>query len=177
MTDNQLIQLFLPIIQAGLIADGYPEVVVKQNNQPTQQGIDTAPTVYFSKISNRPYGTIHRENIWNGTIMQLYNTQWCDTTWQIAALVLQDPTNIDTYTASDLVNEIKQIMQSDDAINTLIANGVGILRIEETSNPYFKDDRDQFEAIPAINFTLNHLQTRIVDAPVLESIGLEIFGV
>ena len=42
LTDNQIIQIFLPIINNALVVDGYTGVTVKQANQPTMQGIDTA---------------------------------------------------------------------------------------------------------------------------------------
>src|ERR1700759_1268444 len=56
MTDSELIQLFLPIIEAGLTLDGFTDVEVVQNDQPTQQGINNIPTVYFSKVSSKLYG-------------------------------------------------------------------------------------------------------------------------
>lgn len=176
MTDNDLIRLFLPIINAGLLADGYTNVVVKQANQPTQQGINTGPTVYFFKIGNKRYGFLGRLDEWDSDNSEMVHTetQYYETTFQISALVLQNVHNTSTYTASDLVNEVASIMQSDAARDIMIASGVGILRVTDIVNPYFVDDRDNFEASPSFDFTLTYQQTRVSVNPAIDDIELNI---
>ena len=114
-TDNSLIQIFLPIINAGLIADGFTGVVVKQANQPTMQGIPTSPTIYFFKVANKRYGFLGCSDQWNSNTSQMDHSesQYYESTWQMQSLVLQDPTTPNQYTASDLINEVASIMQSD----------------------------------------------------------------
>ena len=101
-TENSLIELFLPIITEGLITDGFPDVVVQRANQPTQQGIPTAPTVYFYKVGNRRYGFLGRQDVWSSESNTMVHNerQYYETTFRIQALVLQ---NVKTpnYTASD----------------------------------------------------------------------------
>jgi hypothetical protein len=178
MTDNELIRLFLPIIQANLISASYVDVVVKQFNQPTQQGINTTPTVYFSKISDHRYGYLGRFNQYNQLTDRIDHEeiQMYETTFQIMALVLQNPAN-PSYTAADLVNEVAAILQSDSTIDTLATANVGILRITDIRNPYFKDDRDQFEASPSFDFTLTHRQTRISTTPVARPIEVAVYPI
>ena len=170
MTDNELIRLFLPIINAGLVADGFVQVKVQQSNQPTMQGINTNPTVYFYKIGDRRFGWRKGEDVWDtiNSIMVHTELQYYETTFQISALVLQSPKNPSQYTASDLVNEVAAILQSDNTIQTLEAQSVGILRVTDVRNPYFMDDRDNFEASPSFDFTLTHQQIRISGDPVIE---------
>ena len=170
MTDNQLIQLFLPIIQAELVADGFTRVVVKAANQPTQQGIDTGPTVYFYKISTKRYGFLGRRDVWdtNNNVMTHTESQYYETTFQVSALVLQSPLTPSQYTAGDLVNEVASIMQSDNTRAILNASGVGILRIQDIPNPYFVDDRDQFEASPSIEFVLTSQAFRVNNDPKIQ---------
>jgi hypothetical protein len=159
MLDNQLIELFLPVIQSGLAAGGYTDVVVKAGNQPTQQGINTGPTVYFYKLYDKRYGYLQRSHVYNvntGHTNEI-ETQNYETTFQINALVLQDPKNI-SYTASDLVNRVAAIMQSDATRATLAASSVGIFRIQEVINPWFVDDKGRYEASPSFKFTLTHQQ-------------------
>lgn len=179
MTDNGLIQLFLPIIKMGLIADGYLNVVTQQSNQPTMQGINTAPTIFFYKIGDHRYGFVGRYDKWNNITskMDYREIQVYETTFQVSALVLQTPLNTNTYTASDLVNEVSSILQSSSTIETLMAQDVGILRISEIANPYFFDDRDNFEASPSFDFTLTYNQTRVSTDPVVESFNYGIYGV
>lgn len=178
MMDNELIRLFLPIIQVGLIDAGYVDVIVKQNNQPTQQGINTTPTVYFSKVTDHRYGWPRRSDKWNANLNRIDHTesQIYETTFQIQALVLQDPAN-PSYTASDLVNEVAHIMQSDKTIAILKSAGVGIYRITDIRNPYFVDDRDQFEASPNFDFTLTHQQIRVSTTPKVDDIKSDIYPI
>ena len=171
MTDNQLIRLFLPIINAGLLIDGFKGVSVMQSNQPTMQGINTSPTVYFYKISDHRYGFLRVADVWDSinNVMVHTETQQYETTFQVSALVLQSPTNAAQYTASDLVNEVAAIMQSAATVVALEAQGVGILRIQDVANPYFMDDRDNFEASPSFDFVLTHKQIRVSQDPVVDS--------
>ncbi len=177
MTDNQLIQLFLPIINTGLIADGFDDVTVKQSNQPTMQGINTNAAVYFFKVANRRYGFLRRFDVWNTNTRQFDHaeSQYFETTFQMTALVLQNPLNTNLPTASDLINEVTSIMQSDNTRAILNASKVGILRVTELNNPYFIDDRENYEASPSFDFTLTYLNTRttvtpLITPPILQNI-------
>ena len=176
MKDNDLIRLFLPIINQGLIDAGYTGVVTKQANQPTQQGINTGPTVYFYKIGDHRYGFLRRDDVWDEDTLTMVHTeiQQYETTFQVSCLVLQNPSNPYLYTASDLVNEVAAIMQSDKTRAILATENVGILRVTDVANPYFVDDRDQFEANPSFDFVLTHKQTRVTTDPVVESWELNI---
>jgi hypothetical protein len=174
--DNDLIRLFLPVINAGLIADGFSGVTVMQSNQPTQQGITVAPLVYFFKVFNKRYGWLAHYDEWNGSEMVHTEAQYFEVTWQVSALVLQ---NVQTpsYTASDLVNEVACIMQSDKTRDILNANGIGILRIMDIVNPYFVDDRDNFEAAPSFDFVLTGQNFRTSTNPVVSEFNGNIIGV
>lgn len=163
MLDNELIVLFRGVILAGLAERGLTDVVVKQANQPTQQGANTGRTVYFFKLDDVRYGTPH-SNAYFDTAEQkekLRYVQVYETTFQIEALVRQipqEPVDIMQYTASDLVNVVAEILQSDSAIQSFIDADVGILRITNIRNTYFVDDRGQHEAVPSFDFTLTHKQ-------------------
>jgi len=179
MMDNDLIRLFLPIINNGLIADGFTGVTVKQGNQPTQQGVSSLPTVYFYKLFDKRYGFLKRDDEWDmiNEVMVHTEIQQYETTFQISTLVIQRPTTPYQYTASDLVNEVAAIMQSDTARETLLQSDVGILRVSEIRNPYFTDDRDQYEASPSFDFTVTHKQIRVSTSPVVESLELDIYPI
>ena len=179
MRDNDLIRLFLPIIVDGLEADGFTGVTVKQANQSTQQGINTNPTVYFYKLADKRYGFLRRDDTWDEEASEMVHTeeQVYETTFTVQALVIQKPPNPYGYTASDLVNEVASIMQSDSAREILMQSGVGILRIQPILNPYFTDDRDRFEASPSFDFTLTYKQTRVSTTPVIESFEYNIYRV
>lgn len=168
MTDNELIELFLPIITTGLTALGYEGVVTQQNYEPTMQGINTAPTVYFYKVSDHRYGFLDRTNSWDAEDNEMVHSeiQQYETTFQVSALVTENPSVI-SYTASDLVNSVASIMQSDSTLETLNASKVGILRVEEVKNPYLIDDRDRYEASPSFDFTLIYERDIITTVPII----------
>lgn len=176
MRDNDLIRVFLPIISGGLTSAGMTEVKVKQANQPTQQGANTAPTVYFTKLFDKRYGFVRMKDTWDvdlGTMLH-EEVQQYETTFQINALVRQSPTTPNQYTASDLVNEVASILQSESSIVALRESDVGILRITEVRNPYLPDDRDQFESSPSFDFVLTHEQRRTKINPVIDSYNYRI---
>lgn len=179
MLDNQLIQLFLPIISTGLIANGYENIALVAGNQPTSQGVNTGPTVYFYKLHDVRYGFKETSDKYDEVLQQEIHTelQQYETTFQVSALVIANPLVVDTYTASDLVNQVAAILQSDSAIETLNASDVGIYRIRDSKNPYFIDDKDRAEANPLIEFTLTHKQVNISVIPVLDSIQTNIYRV
>ena len=178
-TDNDLIRLFLPIINTSLIDNGFLNVTVKQANQPTQQGIQSNPAVYFFKVSSKRYGYLGRRDVWDEDTqsMQHAESQYFESVWQVSALVLQNPATPNQYTASDLVNEAASIMQSDNTRDILNKSGVGILRVSDLTNPFFVDDRDNFEASPSFDFVLTYENVRQGTSPIVSKIDGNIIGV
>ena len=179
LTDNSLIQLFLPIINAQLTIDGFTTTVVKQSNQPTMQGINTAPTIYFFKLGDKRYGWLGRDDVWDSVHSQMVHSelQYIESAWQMSALVLQNPSDLTVPTASDLINEVSSIMQSDKTRDILNASGVGILRITDIRNPYFQDDRDNFEASPSFDITFVYENIRTNLNPIITDFVGHITGV
>lgn len=179
MNDNDIIQIFLPIVNTALIADGFTDVIVKQANQPTQQGVNTTPSLYFFKVGNKRYGFLGRNDVWDTMSSQMVHkeSQYIESTWQFQALVLQNPLTPNQYTASDLVNEAASIMQSDNTRAILNNSGIGILRISDVTNPYFVDDRDNFEASPSFNFTLVYQNIRVSQNPIIDTFTTNVIGI
>lgn len=177
--DNTLIQLFLPIINAGLTTDGYTGVIVKQSNQPTMQGIDTVPSIYFFKIHSKRYGYLGRFDAWDSDTSQMVHreSQYYESTWQFAALVLQSPLTPNQYTASDLVDEVASIIQSDNTRQILNNSGIGMLRISDIVNPYFQDDRDNFEASPSFDVTFTYQNFRVSQDPIINDFTVDVVGI
>jgi hypothetical protein len=171
MQDNALIQLISPLITSALIADGYTGVILAQSYQPTQQGVSRLPMVFMQKIYTHRYGWGRSYTKWNPLTLQeeLNEDQWIETTFQFSALVTQSVQTPNQYTASDLANEVAAIVQSQAFQVALMAQNVGILRVSEIRNPWFQDDRDQFEALPSFDLVLSSLQTRLSTVPVVSS--------
>ena len=69
-------------------------------------------------------------------------------------------------------------MQSDATRAILNASGVGILRVTDIINPYFVDDRDNFEASPSFDFVLTYQNVRVSTSPqITPPITQNIYGV
>ncbi len=178
ITENSLVQAFLPIINAGLIANSFLGVVVQSAYQPTQQGIPTAPTVYFHKTHTKRYGFLGRLDVWDGfgSRFDHSETQVYETGFRIQAAVLQYPV-LPTYTASDLAEEVSSIMQSDATRYALNAQDIGILRITDIQNPAFENDADNYQFLPAFDFILTYSNTRVTETPKLDTIQSGIYRV
>lgn len=179
MTDNELIQLFVPIINAGLIDRGFTGIKIIQANQPTQQGVNDGPSIYFYKLMDHGYGFLGRKTEYDTVNMLGVHTeaQYYETTFQCSALAIQDPANLMSKTASDILKAASLVLQSDNTITTLNNSQVGILRITEIRNLYFKDDRGQFEAIPSFDFTLVHQDVFVSVSPVIDTIEVNTYKV
>jgi hypothetical protein len=177
MTDNQLIQLFIPILTAGFTAAGLGMIPVRQAYEPTEQGVYTAPAVYYHKLSDHQYGWLKRENYWNQESSQEMHkeTQKMEVSFRISALSIQNPATPDQLTASDLVNRAALILKSDQSLLTLRASRVGIYNITDVVNPYFEDDKGRYEASPSFDFTLTTDLTSVSEIPVVESVQFGIF--
>lgn len=162
MLDNELIILLIEIITAGLATYDLEDVVVKQSNQPTQQGANTGRTVYLSKLNDKRYGFLKREDVWNDLTESFDHTetQVYESVFQINAFAFQNPADTASLTASDLCNIVAAILQSDATLKTFFENDVGILRITDVRNPYFHNDADNFQASPSFDFTLTYKRVK-----------------
>src|SRR5882757_7253312 len=104
MLDNQLIQIFRPLIVSGLASYGVPVVHVRQSFQPTQQGTESGVNVYFFKLGDHRWGSVETSDSWDLNLLQMTHTemQYYESTFQVNALSIQDPSNINSLTASDI---------------------------------------------------------------------------
>jgi len=182
MLDNPLIALLISTIIAGEAVAGIAGTPLKQAFQPTNQGVNSGPTAYMYKIGDELIGSPWRgeaptggdyltenndyltteagDNLIEETDEVLVHTeiQQYATTFQISTLSTQDPANTTQYTASDILNLIRSILQSDATISTLNDNDVGILRVDSVRNTPFIDDRNRNEYSPSMDFTVTHHQ-------------------
>lgn len=171
MVDNQLYKELIQVIKNGLLQYGI-NAAVKQANQPTQQGAESAPTIYLTKIFDKRYGFVQREEFWNleKGMFDHREIQQYESTFQANAFSTQS-TGINSVTASDLANYAAGVLQSDFAINALRAHDIGILRVLQVRNPYFTNDKERFEASPSFDFVLTHKQILTAVTPAV--VGVE----
>jgi hypothetical protein len=179
MRDNALIRLIRETIIAQEAIAGIPGTPIAQAFQPTQQGVKKVPTAYIYKVGDRRRGYPERTEFWDEDEEEMIHTesQWYETTFQISALSIQDPADTDQLTASDIVNQIAYIMQSETTVDALQAQGVGVLKVNDVDNPYFTDDKDRNEAAPSFDVVVTHKQIVTTVSPVLLSTEFNIITV
>ncbi|MCD1124811.1 hypothetical protein LPW36_01970 [Jinshanibacter sp. LJY008] len=178
MKENELKILFRRVLLSGLAAKNII-ADVEQGYQPTQQGINPQPTIFFYLIHNHRYGSPKRTDKYdrdNNVIIHT-ETQWWESQFQISAISHQDPQDITSLTAGDLVSAASTILQSERGLAELKEGGAGIYRITDVKTPYFKNDRDQSEQLPMFDITLTHKDIHVTETPTVESYSLNITGV
>lgn len=166
MTDNQLIDILATKLEAASANAGWNYGVV-QLEEPTNQGIPTAPTIFFEKLFDHPYGYPITNDVPDVDTLTFAetDTQLYETHFQVSAIVIQDPNNLSLPTSSDVVNYMKQYLAARSIAANMYAQGVGILRVTEVRNPYFKDDRNMNQANPSFDIVLTHSRSITITIP------------
>ena len=158
MTDNALAILFRAQLRAGLSRAGYAALPVVASYQPTTQGRVNGPAIYFHPISDTRYGWQWRKRKYNPLTGRIDTTeaQIIESAFQVYALAEQDPSNLELPTAKDFTNIAAMICNSENFMQSMRANGAGILRVTQIRSPFFVNDEGQFEASPSFDITISH---------------------
>ena len=181
MLDNDLIKAFYPILRSGFDIRGLNDYLISQSNQPTMQGAQFKGGIYFYKLKDYRYGfPFWRQRIVldppPGVIYQ-DTIQNYETTFQISAWSIQNPANDSSLTASDILNYASEIFSEDNTIQSLQAQNIGIIRITDVRNPYFKNEYDNWEASPSFDFTLLYQRSSTTQVPISQKINIGIYRV
>lgn len=180
MLENELKKELKAVLDAGFTARGMTDVVVRQNNQPRQEGASSGKSVYFYKIgTDHRYGSPQRKDEWDLENLQMVHTekQKYETTFQISTLYQATPTNITAITAGDLANIAAAILQSDATITAFRVKNVGVLRITEVRNQIFENDKDQFESSASFDVTLTHDVVDVTTTPTIETVEYNVIRI
>jgi hypothetical protein len=171
MLDNPLIDLIATQAEAAIASAGWNYVVI-QKNGPDQQGLPTNPGVFLEKIGDHRYGYKSVKQTYRPTTDDFAETetQVLETTFQISALVIQNPNDLTIPTASDVANYVCMYMQSNSVISNLRQQGVSILRVSDVRNPYFVDDRERFEGNPSFDLIVTHSNSITISVPSAEKV-------
>lgn len=165
MTDTELIVLFANRLDAILAAQSISLPVV-QLNQPSSQGRDGAGAVYFTFLFDKRFGWPKQESRYNSVNDNFdhIETQNMISNVQISVLWPQDVTDDTRMTQKDLADLLCMAMSGATTRKQFWMQNVGFLRITDVRNPYFGNDREQFEAMPSfdIQFTHNQVYTEVV---------------
>jgi hypothetical protein len=157
--DNDIIALLISIISSGLTDLNILGVQIQQAYQPTQQGIIQTPVTLISKIDETRLGWSGKNDVWDENTQSMTHTeiQYYDSKFQVETLVPQ-VVSVTDMTASDLINSIIAILQSDKTLKIMQQSNVQSYRIIDIRNPFFMDDRNLFEMSPSFDISILHEQ-------------------
>lgn len=166
MLDKELIVMFRQRLVDGITAAQWTMPVVAKN-QPTMQGIETQPTVFFEKLWDQHYGWAKADLNYNPTTVDYSETetQQVATVFRVSALAIQDPADLNSPTAADVTNYLAQWIKSRATVKAFMAQNVNLQRVTEVHNPVWVDDRDRFEQMPLFDVTLTHQRTLTTTVP------------
>lgn len=179
MLDNAIFAALVATLNAGLATQGV-EAKVLQSYQPTTQGVEVGPALYFTKMGpDRRRGWPQRSDEWNLDHTEFTHTerQNYETTVKFAALVKEAANDTMGLTASDLVNIAAAILQGDPAMVALAEAGLTVLRIGQIQNGKIVDGEGQFETVPTFDFVILHEQVTVTITPVALVKDLRIYRV
>jgi len=176
MNEKALKILLVRELTAGLVRAGITLPVIA-GNQPTTQGREDAG-IYFFPIADAAAGWQIR-NYGTNTLplMPMTDTQIVETTFQVEALVPDDPSDLAQVTALDALHVARMVIGSLPFVEALRADGVGVQRPTNVRTPYFTNDRDQFEMSPSFDFTVSHKRSIIQSINSIDSMSVDIHSV
>lgn len=108
---------------------------------------------------------------WDGQFqMRSVEEQAWQSTYQVNALSVQNPNDVNQLTASDIVRSVRSVLQSSATIDLLQKAGVGILYVRQIRNTPFVDDRERNEYSPSFDFALTHNDVFIAPLEAIETV-------
>lgn len=157
VTNNELMILLRGALLDGLAARG-KSYAVEQNYQPTQQGTNRDPTVYFHHVNDVMRGWSRDEEIVNPDTgqMQTVQVQLIETRIQIAATVDADPFDPEAVTVIDVLRMARQCIQSREFLFKVGKSGVGVYRVSDLQSVDVLSDSPGYEKRPTFDIIVQH---------------------
>lgn len=177
MNEKALDKLIRAELLKGLARYGVTDMPVKQGYQPTTQGrLDKC--IYFWALPDIPEGWQYRKhNVNEASQIETTETQIIATSYQVGALIPDDPSDASQKTAKDITVLARMVVQSQPFVIAMTKAGVGVRRPSEVRNPQFVNDQDQYEFQPSFDFTVTHKQVIIQLTDSIESVEFNIHRV
>lgn len=177
MKENELKALMRATLLSGLASSGYASIKVKQSYQPTTQGRENVPTLYYAQIlPTQKVGKPWHIQEYDVTTDDIITTQVQNilTTYQIQATAPVSVTDTSLPTPGDIALAATQVIESWPFIAALQAKGAGVCNTTAIRPMQVQNDMDQFEDIPSFDFTLAHQDIIILTGPALQGTELNI---
>ena len=172
MNDKPLRILIIEHLTSGLLRAGITVPVIA-GNQPTTQGREN-DGVYFFQIMDGAAGWQGRSYSVAEPLLNMKDTQVLETTFQMQALITEDPESTASLGAIDVLNAARMVIASMPFIESMKLNDIGVQRPTNIRTPFFTNDRDQFEMSPSFDFTVSHKRHIIQPVNSVDSIEYDI---
>lgn len=172
MRDNDLFKVIIAELKSLLTGEGLSDVKIKQSYQPTQQSVSEQRRIFIHKVTNPQVGVgiVYDQN---KRIQQHLKRA----VFQFDALAQQDPSDINSLTASDILTIAADLLQSYDAVRNLRNNGVNIERVTEVRPSYFINDKDRNESSPSFDLTVTYQHEYEKEIPSITGANSNLQGV
>ena len=171
MLDNDVYKVLVSTVKLGLTERGVPNTLVRQSYQPTQQAVKTGQCIFLHKLPS-PQGSYGLEYTDTGERIQI---SYATSVFQVSALSPQNPADINSLTAYDLLTKVSDHLQSYDTIRQLQQGGIPLMRITNISADSFQNNFDQFELSPFFTLTLQNNRSYTKSIPQVDRVtGLAI---
>jgi len=172
MRDNDLFKVIIAELKSLLAGKNLSDVKIKQSYQPTQQSVSNERRIFIHKVTNPQVGS---GLIYKGTKRTQQNLKRAS--FQFDALAQQDPSDINSLTASDILTTAADLLQSYDAVRNLRNNGVNIERVTDVRPSYFINDKDRNESSPSFDLTVTYKHDYEKEIPSISGATTNLHGV
>lgn len=178
MNDTQFAEIIYATLEDSMINGGF-QVDVAQLSQPTQQGVNWTPQLFYQVISDIPYGWSSPTLVFDDNLDLFKNkeVQIYIATVRVSALSIEDPKQPSLPTAKDLVNYAKMYITHRAIQSQLKAKGVSPLRASQVMNNNIVDDREQFEFNPYFEIQFVYNRSIELTTPVIKDAEGSITGI
>ena len=172
MRDNDLFKIIIAEVLINLSDQNLSDVKVKRSYQPTQQSACEDRLIFINKVTNPQVGTGLKYSE-NNRIQQYLKRA----SFQFNALAQQDPSDINSLTASDILNITADTLQSYSSIRRLRDQGVNIEKITDIRSVYFTNDKDRHESVPSFDFIVNYKHEYVEEVSEITGNNINNYGV
>lgn len=178
MNFTDLCILLKSVLDTGLTEQSIT-ATVRQNRQPRHQGRDEDANIMFFHVGTVNVGWPGKTEVWDADneVFVQTQTQRKESRFQISALAPVSPATPTGLTPEDYLNVSEAILQSDTAITTFAASGVGVQHVTGNPSGWFENDQGQNENNPTFDIILSWQKTMTANIPKIDETTYTVEGV
>lgn len=163
MNDRDVVRALIAEIknQLGIYGVSSSDIYVGRANQPTRQNAGAKLyNVYLSPINNTDIGW-GRYRVDGGTKV----THTKQKSYQINTVTDYDHVNDVGMPAQDLAHVVHDMLEHPDAIQSLLGEGVNVMRCTDVRPLYWMNEQDEYEPMPSFDIVVNYSESYVKPSP------------